>query len=137
MLLLILELVRSRRLREEYSWLWLLTGSFVLAMLLRDEILDFLQSLTGATNHASTVYFFGNIFLMLICIQFSVRLSRMTAQIKTLGQKIALLEAERDEWRASRSLGAMAARESSHEPTQLTPESLAQAPSPEDSKSAE
>lgn len=94
-LLLVLELVRKRRLREEYSWLWLLTGVGLLVVTLWYDALLWLTALIGAKSTSSTVFFLGHVFLILVCIQFSVRLSRMTEQVKTLGQKLALLEAER------------------------------------------
>jgi hypothetical protein len=92
---LILELVRKRRLREEYSWLWLLTAVALLLAVLWYDLLFILSRTIGAVSTVSTVFFMGMLFLMLLCLQFSVRLSRMTEQIKTLGQKIALLEAEK------------------------------------------
>jgi hypothetical protein len=92
-LLLILELVRKRRLREEYSWLWLLAGIVLLIMVSWYEGLVWISQLIGAGQTSSTVFFLGQVFMILLCLQFSVRLSRMTEQIKTLGQKLALLEA--------------------------------------------
>jgi hypothetical protein len=86
-----------RRLREEYSWLWLLTGAAMLVAVIWHDSLVFISKMIGAVSTVSTVFFLGMLFLMLLCLQFSVRLSRMTEQIKTLGQKIALLEAEKAE----------------------------------------
>lgn len=96
-MILILELVRKRRLREEYSWLWLLTAVALLVAVTWYDLLVFTTHIIGAVSTVSTVFFLGMVFLMLLCLQFSVRLSRMTEQIKNLGQKIALLEAEKAE----------------------------------------
>jgi len=96
-LVLILELVRKRRLREEYSWLWILTGSGLLLAALWFDGLVFLTGLIGTGSTSSTVFFIGLIFVILLCLQFSVRLSRMTEQVKTLAQRLALADQERRE----------------------------------------
>src|SRR5579872_5036676 len=90
---LIFELVRKRRLREEYSWIWLLTGVgiFILAWV-PEEGLMFIADWLGSRNPPAAIFFLAFCFVVLVCLQFSVRLSRMTEQGKTLAQKIALLE---------------------------------------------
>ncbi len=91
----IVELVRKRRLREEYSWLWLLAAAAIaVAAFVPFHGLLWLASLVGSENPPAAVFFFGFVAVTLLCLQFSVRLSRMTEQIKNLGQKVALLEAE-------------------------------------------
>lgn len=98
-LILILELVRKRRLREEYSWLWLLAGAGLIAAAGWYEGVRAFAELIGAST-SSAVFFLGQIFIILVCLQFSVRLSRMTEQVKTLAQRLALLEAEKRELEA-------------------------------------
>ena len=39
LLLLVIELVRRRKLREEYSWLWLMTGSVIILLSLWFDLL--------------------------------------------------------------------------------------------------
>jgi hypothetical protein len=93
LMLLIFELVRKRRLREEYSWVWLLTGGAILVLALMPELwLVYLSELVGSRNPPAAIFFVAFCFMTLLCLQFSVRLSRMTEQVKTLAQKIALLE---------------------------------------------
>lgn len=93
--LTILELVRKRRLREEYSWLWLLVGVGIAASaFVPFKYLVLLANSMGSDNPPAAIFFLGFIGVTLLCLQFSVRLSRMTEQIKNLGQKVALLEAD-------------------------------------------
>lgn len=100
LMLVIFELVRKRRLREEYSWLWLLAGGLiVVATFIPFEGLLFLAQSMGSTNPPAAIFFMGFIALIFLCLQFSVRLSRQTEQIKNLGQKISLLEAALEEER--------------------------------------
>lgn len=97
LMLVIFELVRKRRLREEYAWLWLLFGACVLAVtFIPFPWMKFLASQLGSEQPTAVIFFLGFIALILLCLQFSVRLSRQTEQIKNLGQKIALFEAERE-----------------------------------------
>lgn len=95
LMFLIFELVRKRRLREEYSWLWLLTGACVMvfAFMPQSVLLQFAE-IFGTKNPPAAIFFLAFCFIGLLCLQFSVRLSRQTEHMKTLAQKIALLEQE-------------------------------------------
>lgn len=97
----ILELVRKRYLREEYSWLWLLAGGLIaVAGVTPWPVLYGLAQLMGSTNPPAAIFFLGFVAVTLLCLQFSVRLSRMTEQIKNLAQSVSLLEQALDEARA-------------------------------------
>ncbi|PLX82701.1 MAG: DUF2304 domain-containing protein [Desulfuromonas sp.] len=89
-----IEMVRTRRLREEYSVLWLLTSCAMFFLVLRYEWLLGLTRLVGAVLPTTTVFLGALVFLLLIVIQFSMKLSRMTDQIKNLAQQNALLQRE-------------------------------------------
>jgi hypothetical protein len=91
-LLLILELVRKRRLREEYSVLWILTGIAIVVLSLWYGLLQKITSLIGAGLPTSTLFFFALIFLILVSLQFSVKISDLSNQVKEMAQKMALLE---------------------------------------------
>ena len=91
---LILEMVRRRRLREEYYWLWLLTaiGYFILAAW--PDLAERVANFMGSANPVSAFTFLGLFFLFLLCVQFSVQISRLTEQNKNLAQQIAILDGE-------------------------------------------
>jgi len=95
-LIVIIELVRRRRLKEEYSWLWLITGVSLLVLTLKYELLVWLTALIGAVLPTSTLFFFGLIFLILIVLHFSVRISALSTQVKNLAQEVAILSATVD-----------------------------------------
>lgn len=97
----IFDLVRRRKLREEYSWLWLLSGGGIFLLAVWPDLLLAITRFLGILFPVSTLFFFGLIFVILICIQFSVRISKMTLEIKNLAQKIALLEGELNQTRSS------------------------------------
>ena len=98
-LVVIVELIRRRRLREEYSLLWIVTalGMFVLSTWY--GLAEWLTRLSGAVSPTTTLFIFGLVFLLLISVHFSTVLSRLTQQVRRLTQEVALLTAERDEAR--------------------------------------
>ena len=59
MLVLIIELVRRRKLREEYSWLWLLTVSTILLLSVWFGLLKWITHLMGALVPSSTIFYVG------------------------------------------------------------------------------
>jgi len=93
-LLIIIELVRQRKLREEYSVLWIVTGVALLVLALNYNLLLWITSLFGMTAPHSALLFLGILFLILLSLQFSIRLSRLTHRVRGLSQKVALLEEE-------------------------------------------
>jgi hypothetical protein len=93
-LLFVLELVRRRKLREEYSWLWLLTSVVYLLVTLWSGLGDWVTGVIGTNSVPIAFAFIGLQFIVIISIQYSVRLSNLTNQIKDLTQEIAILESE-------------------------------------------
>jgi len=97
LIILIFELVRRKKLREEYSWLWMLTGAIIFILAIWYDLLVFITHLVGAVLPTSTLFFFGIFFLVLISLYFSVKVSTLSNQIRELAQKQALLESRIDE----------------------------------------
>jgi len=93
----VLELVRRRRLKEEYSILWMgvSLGTAVLAawggLLLR------ITRLVGAYSANSVIFFFGLLFLLGLVLHLTVRVSGLTEQNKNLAQQLALLAGRLEE----------------------------------------
>ena len=91
-LLGIIDLVRRRKLREEYSFIWLMTGFIFVLIALENDILVFLSDMVGITLPVNTLFFLALIFIMMLCLYFSLRISALTTQVKNLAQKLALLQ---------------------------------------------
>lgn len=89
LLVLVLDLVRRRKLKEEYSVLWVLTALVVFVLAVWYGLLSSVTDLLGLSAPASTIFFFGLIFFLLLLLHFSVRVStlerRLTALIQDLG----------------------------------------------------
>jgi len=96
LVILIFELVRRKKLREEYSWLWMLTGVVIFVLVIWHDLLLFVTRLLGIALPASTIFLFGVFFLILINLYFSVKISTLSTQIKELTQRQAILESFRE-----------------------------------------
>jgi hypothetical protein len=92
----IISLVRSRKLQTEYSWLWLLTGFVLLLLVVWYDLLVQLTVLIGAVAPTTTLFIFGIVFLVLISLHFSIKISQLSDHVKNLAQKISILEAQID-----------------------------------------
>ena len=92
----IIYLVKKGKLKEEYSWLWLLTGAVVLVLVIWYDLLLFLTKLIGAVTPTTTIFIFGIVFLMFISLHFAVKISSLSDQVKNLAQKLSLHEAEKE-----------------------------------------
>lgn len=105
-----IELVRRRRLREEYSVLWLAVSLGMFVLVLRYDWLVGLTELIGAALPTTTLFIGAIIFLLLLAVQFSIKLSEMSGQLKNLAQDNALLRAALEE-RAGRERQAARGKE--------------------------
>lgn len=86
-------MVRQRRLREEYSVLWLATSMVMFVLVLRYDWLVALTNLIGAAVPTTTLFLGAILFLLLIVMQFSIKLSDLADKVKNLAQENALLRA--------------------------------------------
>jgi hypothetical protein len=91
--LFLLELIRRRRVREEYAWLWLLTGVLMILLVTWPALLRLITRLIGAAAPLTTLLIFSMIFLLAIAVHYSVIISNLTTQVKNLTQELALLKA--------------------------------------------
>lgn len=92
---IIITLVKNRKLKEEYSWLWLLTGLFIIVLVLWYDLLLMLTHLIGAVLPTTTLFIFAILFLICLALNFAIKISALTDQVKNLSQKISLMEAEK------------------------------------------
>jgi hypothetical protein len=94
LLAMIIELVRRKKLREEYSFLWILTGVVIIILVVWYDILVWLSRIIGAIAPTSTLFVFAILFIMMILMHFSIKISELAEQIKILVQEVSILRAE-------------------------------------------
>jgi hypothetical protein len=98
----ILELIRSRRLRERYALLWLLTGLVLLGLSAWRGGLNTIAGWAGVTGYPPAVLFaVGLLFVILVLLHYSTVISKLADQNTMLAQRLALLEARLREHGAS------------------------------------
>jgi len=94
LVVLTFELVRRRKLREEYAWVWMATAVLLAVLAWQQDLLLTISQWIGSASVVSTLFFGAFLFVMALLLQVSVRLSRLTHRHRTLGQRLALLEEE-------------------------------------------
>ena len=100
LLVVVFELIRSRRLRERYALLWLLTGLVLLALSAWRGGLDTIAGWFGVTGYPPAVLFaVGTLFILVVLLHYSTVISKLADQNAILAQKLALLEQELKERR--------------------------------------
>ena len=91
-LLYILEMVRRRKLREEYSILWLFGSAMILVLSLKQDWLVVLAHAVGIVYPPSFLFLVGILFILLILIHFSIAISKLHQMNKKMAQEIALMK---------------------------------------------
>lgn len=94
MLVFVLELVRERRLKEEYSLLWLVTAIVLIVLSVSRQLLDTLASTIGIFYPPSALFVVALAFLLFILLHFSTVLTRLSHENKQIAQQVAILQAE-------------------------------------------
>ena len=99
-LLVVLELVRRRKLREDYSLLWLATALVLIALTASRPALDRFAALLGVVTYPPAALFLVAImFMLFILLHFSVVLTRLTRENREIAQQMAILRWELTEAR--------------------------------------
>ena len=88
----VLELIRRRQLKEEYSLLWLVAGGVVLILSVARPLLENIAALLGVYYAPSALFLVGGLMAMVLGLHFTAVISRLTDQNRILAQRMALLE---------------------------------------------
>jgi hypothetical protein len=95
LLLVVFELIRSRRLRERYALLWLATGVVLVVLSAWRAGLNTIAGWFGVRGYPPAVLFaVGLLFVIIVLLHYSTVISRLADQNTILAQRLALLEAK-------------------------------------------
>ena len=101
LVLVVLELIRSHRLRERYALLWLATGLVLTALSLWRGGLNSIARWLGVRSYPPAVLFaVAILFIIAVLLHYSTVISRLSDQNVVLAQKLALLEQEQHQRQA-------------------------------------
>jgi hypothetical protein len=93
-LVLVIALVRARKLKEEYSVIWVGAAILVLAVAFSWRLVELVAPYLGAVYTPSAVFYLAIVFLLSVNLALSVQISRLERDRIRTAQAVALLEAE-------------------------------------------
>ena len=95
LLLVVFELIRTRRLRERYALLWLATGTVLVVLSAWRGGLNTIAGWLGVRGYPPAVLFaVGLLFVIIVLLHYSTVISRLADQNTLLAQRLAMLEAK-------------------------------------------
>jgi len=98
--LYVLDLVRRRRLSEEYSFLWVVASVVVAILGFSTPVLKAITHALGILYEGSTVFLFGLAFATAMLLHVSVKLSRLGLENHALTRELALVRYDLEQLRA-------------------------------------
>jgi hypothetical protein len=87
----IIEVVRRRRLSEGYALLWIAVGIGVLVLAVARPLVDHLSKALGISYGANLVFAVALVFLVVVCVNLSMHVSRLEDKVERLAEEVALL----------------------------------------------
>lgn len=93
-LVLILALLRTRRIREKYAAIWILLGIGIIVLSVFQRLAFWLASAVGVETPVNLLFALAFAVLFAVCIQMSTELSTLEEETRTLAEEVALLRLE-------------------------------------------
>jgi hypothetical protein len=100
--LFVLDLVRRRRLSEEYSLLWVMATTVIAILGFSTPLLTWITRALGFMGESSTTFAFGLAFSLAMLLYLSLKLSRLGFENHALTRDLALLRHEVESLRRDR-----------------------------------
>jgi predicted AlkP superfamily phosphohydrolase/phosphomutase len=92
LLLVIVQVIRKRRLREEYALLWMAASLTILLLSVFGGLTNLLASLFAVHYAPTLILVLGLIFALVVLLSQSVALSTQSDRVRDLAQQVALLD---------------------------------------------
>ena len=90
-LIFIVELLRTRRLREKYAGLWLVVLLAIIVLALFPGLSFRLAKAVGVQAPSNLLFAASTLVLLLVAIQLSTEVSRLEEETRTIAERTALL----------------------------------------------
>lgn len=91
-ILFVISLLRSRRLREKYAALWILVGMTVLILALAPALLQMLAHLLGFQVPSNFLFLLAILLLLGVSLHLSLEISRLEDETRVLAEHVAILD---------------------------------------------
>jgi hypothetical protein len=91
---IVINLVRKRKLKTEYSLIWISVSLVFIVLSFWRKGIDWLASLFGIAYAPSVLFIILLVGIILLLIEFSIIISKQAEKIKVLAQELALFKQE-------------------------------------------
>ena len=129
LLFVIVQLIRRRKLREEYALIWLAAGIIILLLSVFHNIVGAMASLFAVTYAPTLILVLGQLFVLAVILSQSVVLSSQADRIRDLAQELSLLKWRLHQLEGERSPGDKSALTVGNGNSEPRPEKVAPATS--------
>jgi len=100
---LIFELIRKRKLLEQYSILWFVSAVILIVLAVWRDLLEVIARIMGVYYAPSALFLIALFLGVILFVHFTLVISKLTRQNVRLAQELGLLRAELEELRKSGS----------------------------------
>ena len=104
MLILVGNLLRSRKIRERYAVLWVAVGLFMLILVAFPDLLAWFAGLVGVAVPSNLLFALAIIRLLGITLQLTLEVSRAEDRSRVLAEHVSSLLAQWHAWSAGQSV---------------------------------
>ncbi len=116
-LILVINFVRTRKLKEEFAILWLFGGVSLVLIPIFVDFVDRVSYALGIEYPPAFIFLIALLCITFILLQFSVSISRYSEQIKVLTQELAIMRHRVQELENQRAPGTAPPGQEAGEPT--------------------
>lgn len=114
-LVLLLEMLRRRKLREKYAVFWAVVAVATVIVALFPNLLAWSAQLVGVAVPSNLLFFVASMVLLVVSVQHSSELGQLEERSRTLAEEVGLLRMRLSELEAEQS---SVDRESAPDPSQ-------------------
>lgn len=91
----VVELVRRRRLTENFAILWIGVGLAIVALSVGRPLFDRVSRFLGVSYGTSLLFSAAIVFLLFVCMSLSIHVSSLRERVETLAEEVAFLRGAR------------------------------------------
>jgi hypothetical protein len=92
---IIVEIVRRRRLAENFAILWLGVALGVVVLGIARPVVDWISQAVGVEYGTSLFFGAAIAFFVFVCISLSIHISRLESRVESLAEEVAMLKGPR------------------------------------------
>ena len=91
-LIIVLELVRRQKLKEQYSLLWITFGATLIVVSLNVTIVEQIAQWLGVKYAPAMLFLFGLLFCFAIMLHMTIVITKLSNQVLRLAQELTIMK---------------------------------------------